>query len=143
MTTIAYRHGLIAADTQIIGGNCISAAGVAKIAKRKKDSALCGASGYLSFCQAFHRWFLAGERGKFPTFHDGDRAFVAIKGKPIEMFESVGSFDYEPEYLAIGSGMEFAMGAMHAGANAIDAVAAAIKHDPGSGGEVMSFRHGR
>jgi ATP-dependent HslUV protease subunit HslV len=143
MTTIAYRHGLIAADTQIIGGNTIGAVSVAKIAKRKKDGALCGASGYLSFCQAFHRWFLAGERGKFPTFHEGDRAFIAVKGKQIEMFESVGSFEYDPEYLAIGSGSEFAMGAMCAGANAIDAVAAAVKHDPGSGGDIMSFRHGR
>ncbi|MHC2552365.1 hypothetical protein [Bradyrhizobium elkanii] len=143
MTTIAYRHGVLAADTQSIGGGAITAQNLVKIVKRKKDGALCGASGYLAFVQAFHRWFLAGERGRFPTFHDGDRAFVAIKGKPIEMFESVGSFEYDPEYVAIGSGMEFALGAMHAGANAVDAVKAAIHHDPGSGGEVMVLTHGR
>lgn len=143
MTTVAYRNGVIAGDTQVIGGNAVGAVTVTKIARRKKDGALCGASGYLSFVQAFHTWFIAGERGKFPTFHEGDRAFIAIKGKPIEMFESVGSFEYEPKYLAIGSGMEFALGAMHAGATAEQAVAAAIAHDPGTGGEVMVLRHGR
>ncbi|WFU52284.1 hypothetical protein QA639_21485 [Bradyrhizobium pachyrhizi] len=143
MTTIAYRNGIIAADTQAIGGNSVTATNIAKIVRRTRDGALCGASGYLAFMQAFHRWFLSGEKGRVPTFHDGDRAFVVRKGKPIEMFESVGSYDYEPDYVAIGSGMEFALGAMHAGAGAADAVAAAVTHDPGTGGEVMVLRHGK
>ena len=143
MTTIAYRSGIIAADTQSIGGNAITATNLTKIVRRSKDGALCGASGYLAFVQAFHRWFLGNERGRVPGFHDGDRAFIVRKGKPIEMFESVGSFDYEPEYIAIGSGMEFALGAMHAGASAADAVAAAIAHDPGTGGKVIVLRHGK
>jgi 20S proteasome alpha/beta subunit len=148
MTTIAYRDGVMAADTKVIQANSTLAADVIKIVRRPSDGALCGGSGSIAWVQAFHRWFLEHESFEPheqpvdpPRIQEGDRAIIARKGKPVEVFESCGSYDYDPDYVAIGSGMEFALGAMHHGATAGEAVGAAIRHDPGSGGGILVLEH--
>lgn len=44
------------------------------------------------------------------------------------------------KYIAIGSGEPVALGAMEIGANAIEAVRAAVKHDPHSGGRIQFIK---
>jgi ATP-dependent protease HslVU (ClpYQ) peptidase subunit len=144
LTTIAYRDGQMAADTQVIAGSTIIPSKVVKIARRKKDGALAAACGNLTFLFAFLEWFLAGEKGEGPPLDEGDRGIIARgKGKPLEVFENTGFFEYTPEYAAFGSGMEFAIGAMHHGATAFEALQAAVKHDPGSGGEITVMSHAK
>jgi 20S proteasome alpha/beta subunit len=140
MTTIAYRKGVLAADTQMIQGTSIIGY-ITKIVRRD-DGALCGAAGDLAWAQAFHRWFLAGEEGDPPAFDDdGCKGLVIRRRKPIEVFESCGAFEFKPPYVSIGSGKEFALGAMHAGASAIEAVKAAMAFDPSTGGDLMVLTH--
>jgi 20S proteasome alpha/beta subunit len=139
MTTIAYRKGVLAADTRMIQGTAI----IGKVAKivRRDDGALCGGAGDCAWVQAFHRWFMGGEEGDPPVIEENSKGLIIKRRKPIEMFEPGGTVEWKPPYLAIGSGKEFALGAMWAGANAIEAVKAAMTFDPGTGGEVMVLTH--
>lgn len=52
-------------------------------------------------------------------------------------------FKVDCEYLAIGSGQDFALGAMAHGATAEEAVWCACKHDPHSGGPVVVYQIGK
>lgn len=140
MTTIAYRQGVIAADTQMIQGTSI----IGHITKivRRDDGALCGGAGDLAWVQAFHRWFLEGCEGEPPRFDDDcSKGLIIRRRKPIEVFESIGAFEFKPEFVAIGSGKEFALGAMQVGASAKRAVKAAMAFDPGTGGAIMTLSH--
>lgn len=139
MTTIAYRKGVLAADTRMIQGSAIIG-NVTKIVRRD-DGALAGGAGDLAWVQAFHRWFMAGEEGDPPILEDGSKGLIVRRRKPVEMFEPGGTVEWKPPYLAIGSGKEFALGAMFAGASAIEAIKAAMAFDPGTGGEVMVLTH--
>lgn len=71
-----------------------------------------------------------------------DQAFGYIV-TPDDWFVMWGPRGWErsrAKYLALGSGSEYAMGAMSMGATAEQAVAVAIEHDTGSGGEIMVLR---
>lgn len=139
MTTIAYRAGILAADTRVIQGSSII--GRATKIVRRDDGALAGGAGDLPWVQAFHRWFLEGADGDPPPVEDGSKGVIIIRNKPIEMFEEGGAFEFRPPYFAFGSGKEFALGAMFAGASAPEAVKAAMNFDPGTGGRVMTLTH--
>ncbi|WP_315782340.1 hypothetical protein [Bradyrhizobium sp. SZCCHNPS1003] len=140
MTTIAYKNGVMVADTRIIKGSTITGQ-ITKIVRRD-DGALCGGSGNLNWVQAFHRWFLDGEEGEPPELGDYDCGLIARKDSAeVEMFETGGSFRFEPNWVAIGSGKEYAYGAMCAGADADEAVEIACIYDPGSAGPRTVLRH--
>jgi hypothetical protein len=141
MTTIAYRDGVMAADTLMIKGE--TAFGyVLKIVRRPSDGALCGGAGNLGWVQAFHRRFLADEEGDPPPMTEYDNAIVVREqGNSVEIFEDGGAFEFETDFTAIGSGKDFALAAMHVGADAATAVRTAIHFEPGTGGEVTVLRH--
>ncbi|TYO65499.1 hypothetical protein FXV83_16315 [Bradyrhizobium hipponense] len=142
MTTIAYKDGVLAGDTLMIKGSTITGH-ITKIVRRESDGALCGGSGNLNWLQAFHRWFLDGEKDdEMPEPSEYDNAIIARKDDPeVEIFEFGGSFVFEPNFTAIGSGKEYAFGAMSAGADAEEAIRIACLYDPGTGGEVQVVRH--
>ena len=120
------------AGTSIIGNIC-------KIVRRE-DGALCGGAGHASVVQAFQRWFLDGEEGDPPVEEETKALVISPRGK-VEMFECDGTIEWRAPYVAIGSGKEFALGAMFMGADAVQAVKAAMKFDPYSGGKVMKLTH--
>jgi 20S proteasome alpha/beta subunit len=138
MTTIVYRQGVLAADTRMIQGTAIIGDFVKIV--RREDGALCGGAGDAAVVQAFQRWFLDGEEGD-PPVEENTKALILRRRKPIELFECSGAIEWRPPYVAIGSGKEFALGAMFRGATAVQAVKAAMHFDPGTGGEVMVLRH--
>lgn len=72
MTTIAYKAGMIAADTICtFGGTRV--AGVTKIGRTPKNGSLAGAAGFAVFCSAFVAWVNGGENQKDrPTFASTD-----------------------------------------------------------------------
>jgi ATP-dependent HslUV protease subunit HslV len=139
MTTIVYRDGVMAADTRMIQRTAIIG-NITKIVRRN-DGALCGGAGDAAWVVAFHDWFLAGEQGDPPAVPDSCKGLVAVKRRPVELFEQSGAFKFKAPYVAIGSGMEFALGAMHMGASAPAAVRTAMKFDPGTGGKLMVLTH--
>lgn len=144
MTTIAYRNGIIAADTGITCGStrdCFAE----KIAKRK-DGAVAGACGELWWISAFLKWFKdGGDQVQSPGVN-GNTGFIATKRRVLTVFEAENNNTYTYEvtapYYAIGSGRMVALGAMHAGAHPVDAVKAAIAHNDGTYGRVMSLKVG-
>ncbi|WP_315768415.1 MULTISPECIES: hypothetical protein [unclassified Bradyrhizobium] len=140
MTTVAYKSGVMAADTLIIKGST-KFGHVTKIVRRD-DGALCGCSGNLNWAQAFHRWFLAGEIGDPPELSEYDTGLIARNGEPeVDVFEQGGSYRCKVNWTAIGSGKEYAFGAMCAGADAEQAVEIACIYDPASAGPRTVLRH--
>ena len=144
MTTIAYRKGMLAADTGSYPGRMGE---VIKIAKYGKF--LAGACGNATYLDAFLKWFLGGREGKSPepkSDSDGcDRGVIfGPKLTDIEIFEPGGSFKMiNCPYFAMGSGRQVALGAMHAGANARQAVFAAMTHDDYTWGAVTELHLGK
>ncbi|MGJ4953059.1 hypothetical protein [Bradyrhizobium sp. HKCCYLS20291] len=140
MTTIAYRNGMLAADTRMIQGTAIIG-NVVKIVRRE-DGLLAGGAGDCAWVQAFHRWFLGHEEGDPPELDDNCKGIIVRPDKTVEMFEPMGTIEFKPPFVAMGSGKEFALGAMWMGATAEQAVRAAMELDPGTGGNITVLTHG-
>lgn len=140
MTTIAYRDGEIAADTLATWGNNRDGH-MTKVAKR--GPFLAGVSGAVSASQRFLDWFRCGLEGDPPEMPDGDRTTYGIICTPDGYVLTWGPTGWErlrsPTY-AIGSGSEFAQGAMAMGATAEEAVRVAMIFDTKSGGEITVLR---
>lgn len=128
MTTIAFRDGVIAADTGVKRGSLRSGKCV-KIA-RNEHGDLAGGAGILTSLTAFLNWFENDEKGAQLVMSEDTVAFVfRARTDELEMYDSDGSFRVSDlPYYAIGSGSPIAYGAMHAGATAEGAVKAAIEH---------------
>jgi hypothetical protein len=144
LTTIAYRSGELASDSQCSSGGVITGA-VTKIARRE-DGALVGGTGDAGWCHRFMQWFLAGEEGDMPPIPmDGSEGcaggFIIQPDGKVWHVESNGRFPMDGPYHAWGSGREFALGAMFLGATAHAAVSAAIHHCTGSGGPIVRLTH--
>jgi len=131
MTTIAYKDGIMAADRAISAGGHIGS--TRKVWKRKSDGALVGGAGTVSVFQKWAEWFLAGERGNSPGLGtDDDSSSVTLVVRPngdVEQHDRYGRAVYDAPYYAVGSGADYALGAMAFGATARQAVASATKHD--------------
>lgn len=156
MTVIAYKNGLIAADS-MVGSNHHYAGNNGKIARNSAGD-LIGASGDVSWCSAMTVWFARNGRGKMPFLarnSQGDLMgnAIIIRHKSPDRLYFVESDTQLPPYqimidpqcgYAIGCGREVARGAMFAGGDAITAVKAAIYLEDGCGGDIhaMRFRGG-
>jgi len=73
---------------------------------------------------------------------ENSKGVIIRRRKPIELYEQGGTIIFKPPFFAMGSGKEFALGAMGQGASAEQAVDVAMRFDPGTGGEIMVLRHG-
>lgn len=139
MTTIAWDGKTLAADRRVNFGTA-SFATTQKI-YRRKDGALIGGIGGTGICSEYIRWFLAGEKGKTsPKLRDADgkdtiMIIVYPSGK-LEMRDDDGRYEITADKTAIGSGGEVALGALMAGATALEAVAIAAKVDGYTGPEI-------
>lgn len=144
MTTIAYRDGIIAADTCVSPGRRGHAT---KIAKRRDGHGgflLAGACGFAIYSEAFLRWFENGEQGSPPEARQVNNAcdigMIIRARNRCELFEPGGSYLIRGDYFAIGSGSPEANGAMFTGATAETAVRAAMAHDENTWGEIQLLR---
>lgn len=145
MTTVAYRNGVIAADTGLTAGN-LRDSHIIKIAKNKAGH-VAGACGDAWWIAAFLKWFKSG--GDLPTTPGTNfNTAIAIRSlRGITFYESgegrTRFYAIKAAYHAIGSGRHLATGAMFAGAHPVDAVRAALAHDEGTHGRVVSLRLGK
>lgn len=143
MTVIAYRDGVMAADTGAIFSGVVSA-GHRKIV-RGPDGTLAGASGQMVPASQWLDWIAGGERGAEPApdrLNDGEEStFTALLVRPdgrVWMVEGGGRVEVTAPYHSLGAGMEAALGAMFSGASAEIAAKAAVYHTTGCGGEVVT-----
>lgn len=140
MTTIAITDTEIAADTLSMFGDMKHALDKRKIIVR--DGHIFAICGFSDALESVITWYLAGhDAGKVPE-KSGDWNLIVI-AKDQEPISFASDLPY-PSILKLpvcfGTGEKYAQGALDVGASASDAVAAAIKRDPQSGGEVMCVR---
>jgi|TARA_Y100000296_G_C5170602_1_gene257085 ATP-dependent HslUV protease subunit HslV len=139
MTTVAFKNGFIAADTQAADHSGL----ISHTSKlfRLSDSCVAGMAGCSRHAIRFIERLKEGKAGddKIP---DGDFLVLVVTPQSIVVYYEDELFDdYTPEKMwAIGSGRLIAMGAMAAGATAQDAVRIASKWDEGTGGDVEVMR---
>jgi ATP-dependent protease HslVU (ClpYQ) peptidase subunit len=138
MTTIAYRNGILAADSLITAGNRIATSVSATKIIRLSDGRLLGHCGQMRHMKPLVA-FLEGRSERYPDMEkDATAIVVHVEGR-VELHygrHPDEALEEEAEFFAIGSGAELALGAMAVGVSAIEAVRAAIRFDTGSGGEV-------
>lgn len=142
MTVIAYRDGVLAADTAGWQDDIITCS-VSKITKLP-DGTLFASCGLLCDGAEHVRWLEKGERRDQIPPRIEDESFVGFHVMPNGDLYMVGR-DHErnkidAEYAAIGSHTEFLYGAMAAGASAEKAVELAIKICAFAGGKVETAR---
>ena len=91
MTTIAYRNGVIAADTGLSTGPLLDSH-IEKIAKHR-DGSVAGASGEAWWITAFLQWFKNG--GEMPVMPGKDYSFgiVINKRRAVTLYESAEGFN--------------------------------------------------
>lgn len=133
MTTIAVKDGVIAADS------LVSAGGV-KLGERSKiikhNATILATAGEMQYAEVVSDWVRGGMKERRP--HVGE-TFVAIlikQGRVFFMDTNLCPYEIEAPFHAIGSGREFALGAMAAGASAEQAVAIAAQLDTNTGGDI-------
>lgn len=141
MTTLVYRDGVLASDSgaEINGWRTPSA--FQKVWQTKW--CLLGVTGDYHVAMAhIPDLLLQGQPMPDYVADLGESArIVAIFKDEAVVFEGKGRFNVSlAPYLAFGSGMPVALGALHAGATAEQAVAAAIAFDTSSCGAIQSVR---
>jgi hypothetical protein len=137
MTAIAYRDGIMAADTMGVVDEYVKTLNEAKIMKARGH--LIGVSGdHCPDNKAILKWFF-GPRKPWPAPVD----FTLLVASPyghIALVDHQGNstaLDKET-FWSVGSGRECCMCAMEAGATAKEAVRIAIKRCPTVSGKVTS-----
>lgn len=141
MTAIAYRAGVLAADTQQTAGMII--VGYTKKVVRSPAGHIAAASGDAVWCRAFNQAVTKGDVDWKPPAGTKAEDFMAILVSPDGTAEEVvpeGNSLLEAEFAAIGAPWQFLTGAMAAGASAEEAVRLAIQHCTSCGGEVQVER---
>lgn len=140
MTTIAFKAGVLAADTLVCSGN-------ERVGTTTKVKALgpllYASSGSCGLADTWESWLRRGAVGEHPSLKQDDASATCILFLPddtILWFHVDGVTHFHAPYFAIGSGSSYALGAMAVGASPEDAVLAAMRHDTGTGGRVMSIR---
>lgn len=145
MTTIAYNHKdkELASDSQGTAGDIVVPGQYTKLVRVEEGwAAFCGSANDVPV----YTKILNGEspEGDYTKLGNGV-IVVPDKGSPYNFwFDSLGNPTKEKlsGSWALGSGREFALGAMAVGASAKDAVMAAIKYDIYSGGKVVVKKRG-
>lgn len=137
MTTIAYRDGVIVADSRASRGGWLNVGAVPKLFR--VPDGVCAVCGSLTGAAKLVDWMRApgGER---PTVTgDVTVIHVAASGR-ITIHEDGGEHEQPGPFMAWGSGGPVALGALYAGADALTAVRIAAKVDPYTGGPIKSMR---
>lgn len=148
MTTIAFKDGIMAADSGAWAGDASNSFAY-KLAVGQHN--LYGVSGNAAECQGFIDWVNDGEaKGMMPKprpIGDYESSFIVMRasgfngkhGGVVSVLTAHGEEEYETSYYAIGAGAQAAMAAMYVGASARKAIKAAKAHASGAFGKVHSI----
>jgi len=146
VTTIAYREGVLAADS-MLSGNDTNWGSVSKLIK-SKHGAIGGAVGRLESTLEFLAWLElfdpapATDRLDFAPVCDGaDGLIITRLGRLLLWTGGRQLVLLEAPFTAIGTGAKIAMGAMAAGAGAEQAVRIAREYDVYTGGRIVTLRN--
>lgn len=140
MTTIAYRSGVLAGDSQATDDQRWTNDKIFAIDTRA-GRLLVGICGEVHAGLIFLEW-LKDDRNRKPDLgsEEFDAIVIAENGRVTVWNESLIGWRPKGKFFAIGSGAPSAMGAMHAGKSAVEAVKIACKVDPYTRGPVRSLK---
>jgi ATP-dependent protease HslVU (ClpYQ) peptidase subunit len=141
MTTLAYRSGVLAFDTQM---SCGSFKRRSTKAFRLKDGSLFGITGNVNDGLKLRRWAEGGYKDEAPSLDD-DSGVECIHVRPDGVFLIDGGLELirvTDEFVALGSGGPVATGAMAMGASALKAVEIAAEFDAGTSGPFQTLSVG-
>jgi 20S proteasome alpha/beta subunit len=137
MTTVAWRDGVLAADKKGSVGN--TGYRVTKLFKAKGHA--IGFAGNQGVGLKFVDWWRAGKPGKCPLDDESEALVMDLATGRCYHYEEDGHpIPVEDKFASIGTGSDFAIGAMAAGATAVEAVKIASKWDNCSGLGINSFK---
>jgi len=138
MTTVAYKNGELAADTQVVSGGAMQVGEVNKLAMSSCGQYMGGACGELINVSMFLKWVTNGaDRRSWPKLTDDFKGLLVHKDGSVRIASYKGlSRPVNASHFTIGSGEEVAGGAFVVGATAKEAVQAAIAVDLYTGGSV-------
>lgn len=143
MTTIVYRDGVLASDSRAYSGDS-GPIGFKKKIHRLSNGALLGiSSSKVGLPEAIVRWFESeGEDhpgDKFEELHF-QALLITPDGEVYYYHDSLApSGPLHGQFHAIGTGDQYALGAMTCGATADAAVMVAMQHDVWTGGELLKL----
>lgn len=142
MTTIVWRDGVLAADSRAYSGDKTPIGFKKKIHRLDNGDLFGASSSKVGSVEHFMR--LVNEHGVFKSFEEEIllKAIVVTKDGSFYLFNDLKSFSgpIHADYIAIGSGEEYALGALEMGSSAIEALEVAIRLDPWTGGEIATLR---
>lgn len=144
MTTIAYKDGIMAADSRAYSGGARPIGAKVKV-QRLKDGTLIGCSSNVAGgAETVRRW---AEAGHPVDFAEGLPAtFTLMIAKPSgEVYYACDTLHVsgplDAPFFSIGSGCEFAIGAMDFGACAVEAIRVACRQDVWSDLPIFAVKH--
>lgn len=148
MTTIAYKDGVIAHDGLISAGSQVFGSSFSKMFFVKKNILGFDVKCIALAGDSSARYFLKNESLDYKTEVQEHLSFNAIAitscGRVIYIDSNDGD-NYihlnviDADFHAIGSGCQFALGAMSSGATPEEAVMIASKFDNNTGGKIVSY----
>jgi ATP-dependent protease HslVU (ClpYQ) peptidase subunit len=129
MTTIAYRDGVVAADTQMSESGC--AYRTSKLHRIAGD--IVAVSGEMYPAQRFLDWYAHREMTlDFSDDHQFECLIATAGGQVFTVDRNMAFLPvrlFRGGFYAIGSGRDFALAAMRCGKSAVDAVRIAAEFD--------------
>lgn len=140
MTTIVYRDGVVAADSQTSAHDCIDPGPRSKLERRPNGDVYAIVGNWMDGV-ALKEWIIQDGGGHKGTPQpNGDCTVIVFSQGAVSVFSNGGSYDENPDpFRTWGTGSPAALGALYAGASAAEAVAIACKIDPWSGGPVLEI----
>ena len=148
MTTIAYRDGILAADSRVTYGEhqtarihtCKKLFRKRVTQGKKSFDVIIATAGESSPGLVFVDWYGSGKPVPDLFLHLGGD-FLCLVLTPSGLFEYdvyCRGEEVSDDFYAIGSGAGPALGAMHCGKSAVEAVRIAARIDPYTGGRINS-----
>lgn len=137
MTTIAYRAGVLAADSRVTSGDTVVTDSHRKL-HRLRDGRILGWAGSVEDAERLVH--ALRKKKDMPSLGNISALMVQPDGT-VWLYEgNLWVKQARQAYYAEGSGSGYALAAMDAGATAKRAVQIAIKRDPSSGGRANTLR---
>ncbi len=150
MSTVAYRAGVLAADTMMTQGSIKCPESMNKLCMGKTHPVIYAMAGKTAALAATMRMIevmpiAPWDGGEFPSRPPMDSSCELVafhRDGRVFSFEAEGLW-YEPAdvpFMALGSGSKAALGALHMGADAARAVEIACLADAYTGGPIVTMR---
>lgn len=142
MTTIAFKDGIMAADSAITGDGVLWGYSD-KIFKRTDSKFVIGVSGPVENISRIQNWCdtqsSIGSLDSISLSDNVDLLIVDCNTQQLYLFQNGVVFGFNQPIMAIGTGREFALGAMAAGATAEQAVEIARYYDNNTSGPIKTL----